>query len=137
VGEGGMGATGSTGLGIARVKLRSKFAGRLRLDVCDACVRLLLPNAIGVVSIPCGDVTDCCLALVRSSNAWLPLAPAATISMASSSLPRPSIQSSALESGSGEASPLRRGMGGAGARTLEFDGRRVRDSETTEVELRS
>src|ERR1700691_5007476 len=57
--------------------------------------------------------------------------------MASSSLPRPSIQSSALESGSGAASLLFRGTGGAGARTLEVDGRRVRANETTEVELRS
>ena len=136
VGEGGTGVTVSTGCMIARVKLRSKLAGRLRRKVCDDCDRPLLPNVIGVVSIPCG-ATGCCLALVRSSNAWLPLAPAATISMASSSLPRLSIQSSALESRSGDASLLFRGTEVVGARAFEVERCRVRAKETTEVELRS
>jgi hypothetical protein len=134
VGEGGAGVTGSEDLMIARVKLRSKFAGRFRRNVCDDCDRPLLPNAIDVVSVPCGNAAGCCLALVRSSNAWLPLAPAATMSIASSSLPRLSIQSSAFESRSSDASCLFRGTG---ARTLELDGCRVQAKETTEVELRS
>ena len=44
--------------------------------------RPLFASVIGVVSIPCeGDGTEC-LALVRSSRASPPLAPAATISIA-------------------------------------------------------
>lgn len=66
VGDGGAAATE---LVFARVKLKSRLAGRLRRVLGADGDRPLFANVIGVVSIPCeGDGTEC-LALVRSSRA--------------------------------------------------------------------
>ena len=80
--------------------------------------RPLFASVIGVVSIPCeGDGTEC-LALVRLSRASPPLAPAVTISIALSLLElRPSIQSSALESGSRVFSLFHLGTRGVAPKT--------------------